>query len=83
LVGIWSRSWRVFGWTPRLTSVRDIGKPKIRGLQSDCRVINFGLRRGRARAIGYGKRGWKSAKLVRFPANATESFILSCGRSFQ
>ena len=92
---IWARSWRANGWTPRILTRRDLGdKPtarkveqiiKAKGggfLQSDS-VINFSYVRGKSRPSPvrtYGKRGWETADLVRFPSDATEDLILNCGR---
>ena len=53
------------------------------GHLTDVCVINFSCTpRTRARRVvsRFGKPGWESADLVRFPATATEQDVRDCGR---
>lgn len=74
-----SSSWEKHGWNVRLYLPRTHQRPK-RAILMDCRVVNFGLRPGQRRLIStYGKKGWQSAKLVKFPSGKLDE-ILTCGR---
>jgi hypothetical protein len=89
LLRVWVRSWTARGWEPRLLSYPPTRfHPQMKPgtfLKVLPRVINFSFRpsrKGLPRVIGYGKRGWKTAALVRFPAGTTEDQVLTCGREF-
>jgi hypothetical protein len=74
LARLWIRSWKARGWKP--------GIRLARGYES-LRLINFGQRPGHPvfKIKRFGAKGWKTAPLVRFPANATEDDVLNCGRA--
>jgi hypothetical protein len=92
LVRVWMKSWTARGWEPQLLSRKEVleaGNPQKAararggGAVGDASVINYGYRarKGAApRVKQFGKPGWESADLVRFPAGATESQVLECGR---
>ena len=91
LASLWIRSWEARGWAARILSAREVQeagsvrKAVVRRnrasfLISDLQVINFSLpaKRGPAfRAIWFGKRGWKTARLVRF---SSVGEVYACGR---
>ena len=93
LIKVWAQSWEARGWTPQLISERELEtegsvRAAIRarggGVLADVLVVNFeypARRRPPRRVVGFGKPGWKMARLVRFPAGATEEQIRNCGRS--
>jgi len=93
LVRLWVDSWQARGWEPQIISAKEVGDfgsalcaAKHRGgpraqVVPLC-VLNFDLHAssGALRAVRYGKRGWLTAPLVRFPVDMTESRIAGCGR---
>ena len=91
LVSLWIRSWEARGWKARILSIReieeagDLGKAVWKRLPRggrivDLRTINFSLpakKDQNLRAIRFGKRGWKTAGLVRF---SSVGEVYACGR---
>ena len=92
ILRLWVDSWAARGWSPRLLSpneIRDAGGSAKKAvarragnaLLLDLGVINFSHNcSSRLRVVAAGRRGWKAATLVRFPAGATPDDILNCGR---
>jgi len=89
LIRVWARSWEARGWEPRLLSPREVKsqsveklvKEKGGGFLYDLDVVNFSWSCGSTPPKGiarHGKRGWESAKLVRFES---EQQVLDCGRA--
>ena len=91
-VSLWIRSWEARGWTARILSAREIqeaGGPweavcrrrrTSGGHLVDLQTINFSLpaKKGqKLRAVRFGKRGWKTAGLVRF---SSVDEIFACER---
>lgn len=91
LVKVWARSWESRGWAARLISRGEIlrhrsARAAVRarggGVLVDLEVINFSHRRNhRPRTVVWGRPGWMSAPLVRFPGNATTEVVAQCGRA--
>lgn len=94
LASVWERSWEARGWSTQLLTPKEIeeaGGTVKRALWrrghraaplTDLLAINFSLSPGKPlRVVTYGRRGWKTAPLVRFPAGATEDIVFGCGRS--
>ena len=95
LVRLWVDSWTARGWQPQVISAKEVGEfgsakeaarrrggPKA-SLVSLC-VLNFNCPVTAARPlrpVRYGKRGWLSAGLVRFPDDMTEDRLAGCGRT--
>jgi hypothetical protein len=91
-VSLWIRSWEARGWTARILSAREIQEAgsaweavwKRRGHGGpivDLQTINFSLpaKKGqKLRAVRFGKRGWKTAGLVRF---SSVGEVYACGRA--
>lgn len=91
LASLWIRSWEARGWAARILSAREVQeagnvrkavvrRSRASFLLSDLQVINFSLpaKRGPAfRAVRFGKRGWKTAGLVRF---SSVGEVYACGR---
>lgn len=86
---VWERSWRLQGWKPGLLTVREVDRhgkkaAQVRGSRYadlDVRTINYTFKRPRTLPVRigvkrYGVRGWKSAPVVLFPSNFSESDIL-------
>lgn len=95
LISPWAASWTARGWIPRLISPQDIeehGSARRAvealggGFLSDCRVINYGFRpikqALRPAIVRYGRPGWRTAALVRFPEDATGVTVRNGGRQF-
>jgi len=90
LVRIWVDSWQARGWSPALISPREVEEAgsfrkavahRRGNAMSDLSEINFsGSPRGPLRSVRFGKKGWLTAPLVRFPTGTTEAEIYSCGR---
>jgi hypothetical protein len=73
-----AQSWTRHGWDVRLRMPRT--RVRKRAVLMDARVVNFGLRPGQPRKIStFGKKGWQTARLVRFPSGKLDD-ILTCGR---
>lgn len=67
------RSWSRRGWTVKINLIPD----PSRGLNVLSRDINYSFKRGKMRRVRFGKRGWKTAAVVRFPEFVTEDQILN------
>ncbi len=90
LVRIWARSWSDRGWAPRLISPKEVnvhGSVKAAvharggGLLGDIQVINVSYpvrRRPVRRVVWFGRTGWRSARLLRFPVGTLEEDIRGC-----
>jgi hypothetical protein len=75
-----AQSWTARGWHTRLYLPRTTPRPKRGSVMMDSRVVNFGCRPGQPRRIAvYGRKGWRRAKLVKFPSGKLDQ-ILTCGR---
>ena len=73
-------SWEACGWKVRIHLPVTHKTPK-RAVMVDSRVVNFGCRPGQRRKIAvYGRKGWQSARLVKFPSGKLDD-ILTCGRN--
>jgi hypothetical protein len=93
LIRVWVRSWSGRGWAPQLISASEIKKygtarraaeARGKGLLSDLQVVNFAYpARSRLprRVVCYGRTGWQTARLVRFPVVGGEDLVLRCGRA--
>jgi hypothetical protein len=95
LVRLWVDSWHARGWEPQLISAKEIeehGSAKEAARQRggpkaalvSLGVLNFNCPVTAARPlrpVRYGKRGWRSAGLVRFHADMTEDRLAGCGRT--
>jgi hypothetical protein len=95
LVRLWVDSWAARGWAPQLISAKEVeecGSPKRAAQRRGgpraevvplC-TLNFGCpvsAKHPLRPARYGKRGWLSAGLVRFPVDMTEDRLAGCGRT--
>ena len=90
LIRVWTRSWEARGWEPRLLTPREVKlhsidkliREKGGGFLYELSVVNFSWDCGTSPAprciARYGKRGWESAKLVKFES---EQQVLDCGRA--
>lgn len=74
-----AKSWERRGWEVRIAYP---GKRVPKGSRVvPSNWINFAFKRGRLKASNFGRRGWDSAPVVKFPKTATEIEILTCGRA--
>jgi hypothetical protein len=91
LASLWIRSWEARGWAARMLSAREVAEAGSarQAIQRRCRrvaplvdlqTINFAflVKKGqKLRAVRFGKRGWKTAGLVRF---SSVGEVYACGR---
>jgi hypothetical protein len=96
LVRLWVDSWAARGWAPQLISAKEVeemGSARRAAVRrcsvADAQVVplcvlNFNCpvtAKRPLRPVRYGKRGWLSAGLVRFPVDMTEDRLAGCGRT--
>jgi hypothetical protein len=94
-VRLWVDSWAARGWEPQILSAKEVaacGSVKQAAIRRGGKhaevaplcALNFNCpvtAKKPLRPVRYGKRGWLSAGLVRFPVDMTEDRMADCGRT--